>query len=212
MNPPPPRRFSPCRSFATGMCFLGFFATLHLGGGAVFIDIPSALIACGLPFFLLLGLFGKTYLRFIPDAFLTFFTIPAAPNPEYADIAKTGSRLVIGAGVLGTLIGLIQLLSNLNDPSSIGQGMAIALLTSLYAIFISEIIFAFLYKAYSLPGPPPNKSSTLPLANLGIPIVVLTWIITVFFIFLLALTPAPVDYAQNGTAEFTTEHPALPAP
>ena len=35
-------------------------------------------------------------------------------------------------GMIGTLIGLVQMLRNLNDPSQIGGGMAIALLTTFY--------------------------------------------------------------------------------
>ena len=35
-------------------------------------------------------------------------------------------------GLIGTLIGLIQLLGNLNSPAEIGPAMAIALLTTFY--------------------------------------------------------------------------------
>ncbi len=37
-----------------------------------------------------------------------------------------------GFGMIGTLIGLIQMLGNLNDPSSLGPGMATALITTFY--------------------------------------------------------------------------------
>lgn len=37
-----------------------------------------------------------------------------------------------GFGMIGTLIGLIQMLRNLNDPSSLGPGMAVALITTFY--------------------------------------------------------------------------------
>lgn len=43
-------------------------------------------------------------------------------------------------GMLGTLVGLVQMLSNLDDPGSIGPAMAIALLTTLYGAFISQLI------------------------------------------------------------------------
>ena len=44
-------------------------------------------------------------------------------------------------GMLGTLIGLIQLLSRLDDPSTIGNAMAIALLTTFYGSLLSTMIF-----------------------------------------------------------------------
>lgn len=44
-------------------------------------------------------------------------------------------------GMIGTLIGLVQMLANLDDPSSIGMGMATALLTTFYGAFAANLIF-----------------------------------------------------------------------
>ena len=44
-------------------------------------------------------------------------------------------------GMIGTLIGLIQMLTTLDDPSMIGQGMAVALLTTLYGALIANVFF-----------------------------------------------------------------------
>lgn len=44
-------------------------------------------------------------------------------------------------GMIGTLIGLVAMLANMSDPSSIGGGMAVALLTTLYGAVISNVIF-----------------------------------------------------------------------
>lgn len=46
-------------------------------------------------------------------------------------------------GMIGTLIGLVQMLSNMDDPKSIGPAMAVALLTTLYG--------AVLANAFALP-------------------------------------------------------------
>lgn len=43
-------------------------------------------------------------------------------------------------GMIGTLVGLVQMLSTMDDPSSIGPSMAIALLTTLYGALISNLI------------------------------------------------------------------------
>lgn len=43
-------------------------------------------------------------------------------------------------GMLGTLVGLVQMLNTLDDPSSIGPAMAIALLTTLYGAFIAQLM------------------------------------------------------------------------
>ena len=44
-------------------------------------------------------------------------------------------------GMIGTLIGLVTMLQDLTDPSSIGRGMATALLTTLYGSLIANLIF-----------------------------------------------------------------------
>jgi chemotaxis protein MotA len=44
-------------------------------------------------------------------------------------------------GMLGTLIGLVQMLSRLHDPSTIGPAMAVALLTTFYGSLLSTMIF-----------------------------------------------------------------------
>ncbi len=43
-------------------------------------------------------------------------------------------------GMIGTLIGLVQMLSNMSDPKSIGPAMAVALLTTLYGAILANMI------------------------------------------------------------------------
>ncbi len=43
-------------------------------------------------------------------------------------------------GMIGTLVGLVIMLQNMNDPSKIGPGMAIALLTTLYGSLVANLI------------------------------------------------------------------------
>ena len=42
-------------------------------------------------------------------------------------------------GMIGTLIGLVQMLANMDDPRSIGPAMAIALLTTLYGAILANM-------------------------------------------------------------------------
>jgi len=50
-------------------------------------------------------------------------------------------RFAPAFGMIGTLIGLVAMLSNMDDPSKIGSGMATALLTTLYGSLMANIIF-----------------------------------------------------------------------
>ena len=44
-------------------------------------------------------------------------------------------------GMIGTLIGLVQMLQNLDDPSTIGPSMAVALLTTFYGAVMANMFF-----------------------------------------------------------------------
>jgi len=60
---------------------------------------------------------------------------------------ETGSDMMMALadcapamGMIGTLIGLVAMLSNMDDPKSIGPAMAVALLTTLYGAFLANVI------------------------------------------------------------------------
>ncbi|MFA5902585.1 MAG: MotA/TolQ/ExbB proton channel family protein [Desulfobacula sp.] len=44
-------------------------------------------------------------------------------------------------GMIGTLIGLVQMLANLDDPSSIGPAMAVAMITTFYGAILANLVF-----------------------------------------------------------------------
>lgn len=44
-------------------------------------------------------------------------------------------------GMVGTLIGLVQMLANLDDPSSIGPKMAVAMITTFYGALMANLLF-----------------------------------------------------------------------
>ena len=56
-------------------------------------------------------------------------------------IFRTWGELAPAFGMLGTLIGLIIMLGDLNDPSQIGAGMATALITTFYGSILANLVF-----------------------------------------------------------------------
>jgi len=62
-------------------------------------------------------------------------------HEEGADFYDDWATLAPAFGMIGTLTGLVAMLQNINDKSSIGFGMALALLTSLYGAFMCYLIF-----------------------------------------------------------------------
>jgi chemotaxis protein MotA len=58
-----------------------------------------------------------------------------------ASLFENMSRLSPGVGMIGTLMGLIGMLSNMSDPAKIGSNMALAMITTLYGLALGTIIF-----------------------------------------------------------------------
>ena len=53
---------------------------------------------------------------------------------------KSAGEAAPAMGMIGTLIGLVQMLANMEDPKQIGPAMAVALLTTLYGAIIANAI------------------------------------------------------------------------
>ena len=73
-----------------------------------------------------------------------------AHEVKYTMASKDNEIAVVGTmaslcpawGMLGTLVGLVLLLQNLDDPSAIGPAMAVALITTFYGSLFANTIFA----------------------------------------------------------------------
>lgn len=57
-----------------------------------------------------------------------------------ATIFKSLGDIAPAMGMIGTLVGLVAMLSNMDDPKSIGPAMAVALLTTLYGAMLANLI------------------------------------------------------------------------
>ena len=56
-------------------------------------------------------------------------------------LLDTMGRFAPAYGMIGTLMGLIIMLGDMSDPSKIGAGMAVALLTTMYGAIAANVIF-----------------------------------------------------------------------
>ncbi|MDR2198319.1 MAG: MotA/TolQ/ExbB proton channel family protein [Deltaproteobacteria bacterium] len=58
-----------------------------------------------------------------------------------ADIFQAMGTFAPAFGMLGTLIGLISMLQQMDDPSSIGPAMSVALVTTFYGAILANVVF-----------------------------------------------------------------------
>ncbi|MGB0781705.1 MAG: flagellar motor protein PomA [Marinomonas sp.] len=57
-----------------------------------------------------------------------------------AKVFKTLGDIGPAMGMIGTLVGLVQMLANMSDPKAIGPAMAVALLTTLYGAMLANMV------------------------------------------------------------------------
>ena len=58
-----------------------------------------------------------------------------------AEIFMTMGNFAPAMGMIGTLIGLVKMLMQMDDPSSIGPSMAVALITTFYGVILANLVF-----------------------------------------------------------------------
>jgi chemotaxis protein MotA len=56
------------------------------------------------------------------------------------DLLRAMAGYAPAIGMMGTVIGLVQMLENMSDPSTIGKSMALALLTTFYGTILANLI------------------------------------------------------------------------
>lgn len=59
-----------------------------------------------------------------------------------ANILRKAAEFAPAMGLIGTLIGLVQMLGNLDNPATIGPAMAVALLTTFYGAVLANMVFS----------------------------------------------------------------------
>ncbi|MCH8685889.1 motility protein A [Pedomonas mirosovicensis] len=64
----------------------------------------------------------------------------AASRLRLAQLLQRAADVAPALGLIGTLIGLVDMLGKLADPSALGPGMAVALLTTLYGAVLAHVV------------------------------------------------------------------------
>jgi chemotaxis protein MotA len=65
-----------------------------------------------------------------------------ARDLKSASVLRKAADIAPAMGLIGTLIGLVQMLGTLDDPSRIGPAMAVALLTTFYGAILANMVFS----------------------------------------------------------------------
>lgn len=122
---------------------------IQLGGHVTaFIDVPGALLVLCVGTGIVLSAHG-------PSACALLLRTPSLrrgskDTARIKAIAETGIQAFVAAGWIGVLIGVVQMLGAMDDPATIGAGMAVALLTALYGYCIAYLVCMPLARAMAI--------------------------------------------------------------
>lgn len=151
-----------------------------------FIDLPSIYIVLGM---VVAGAIWSFPLTVTKQAFadaLSTEDIDEDRATSGYEVFMRLSQLAVAAGMYGNLIGLVKMLSNMDDPTSIGPAMAVALLTLFYGIILGEFVFKSMAMSFVT-----RTESTIARSNRGhttiyFSLFTLFILMSTFFVMLLA--------------------------
>lgn len=101
-----------------------------------FFDEGSLVVALGCPIALLIACFGWGGCS---RSFEALFGGRA--TTEGVSFFRMGAGFCFACGFLGTVIAMVMILINTNNPTSVGPALAMALLTQLYGVFMAVLCF-----------------------------------------------------------------------
>ena len=119
--------------------FLGMFGLIFNASGLMmWTDIASMAIVVGVIVFGLLAS-GKDIPSTISAIFKKQTDIASLREAQYT--LKEAGSLGIAGGIIGVLIGLVNILMHIDDPAALGPAMSMCLLTALYGTTFKYLIF-----------------------------------------------------------------------
>ncbi len=122
------------------LLFLAEWISVGIGDIDIYLDFMSILLILMCPLVLLLANYSLSDIR-------KYFTIGFEKESAEPVDLKNGivffsslQKYLILSGIMGSLIGLIAILAMLAEPEVIGSALALALITTLYAVILSMVV------------------------------------------------------------------------
>jgi chemotaxis protein MotA len=101
----------------------------------------------------------------LKDALLREITEMKIRYEQARDFFGYAQELAPGMGMIGTLVGLVLMMGSVNDPRTIGPGMAVALLTTLYGAVLANVVLGPLVQKISGHGKRVRRNYEMAMAG-----------------------------------------------
>ena len=197
----------PGRKLLGGLVMLGVLLLGSMWSTPIdaFFDIPCLVIVLVIPG---AGIFLSHSFAQVREACGLMLGVDPLEEAEALESAALFTRLAelaVAAGLAGTVIGLVQMLQQLDDPTKIGPAMAVALLCLFYGVILSECVYRTAagdcLKRAGLPSP--NTAQNLPTGRTLQLLGTVFMVLLTFFVMLLAMADfsGPADRDDNDSSE-----------
>ena len=169
---------------------LGTCAAIMFGGSVLnFIDFPSLTLVLSLTLGVTLWSCSMQDISMALRAALFGGSLEESDAVRGQAVFNRAADGAVASGMLGTLIGLVQMLRHLDDPTVIGPAMAVALLTLLYGVLLGELCLrsmgADLAGRCAVSVPRRDRRGSISIYATMMSLMVL---LTAFFVMMLAMT------------------------
>ena len=164
--------------------FIGGIVSIENSAG-IFMDLLSAVFVVGM---VVCGAVISLPIESLADAL-----IPGRATTQEAKARKVAvfhrlADLAVSSGLCGTLVGLVLMLTNLDDPTAIGPAMAVALLTMLYGVVLGEVVFRGVASSTSVSmDASPDLKGRRGAVSIYMPFMGMFVMVCAFFLMLLAM-------------------------
>ena len=120
------------------------------GGNPAWLIHPAEIaIVFGVTFCGLLSTYQTAFLAYIPAATKACVVKPI-PDPDYCEISECGRRYAAAGGGLAVMLGIINTMSNLEDPEMVGKKVAAAMSGVVVAVLVSQGLFVYLRHSFAV--------------------------------------------------------------
>jgi flagellar motor component MotA len=132
-----------------GFIYAVFGGFALAGGNPIWLIHPAEIvIVFGVTFCGLLSTHQANFLAYVPKALLACVIKPE-PNREYCQISESGRRYAAAGGGLAVMLGIINTMSNLEDPEMVGKKVAAAMSGVVIAVLVSQGLFVYLRHTFA---------------------------------------------------------------
>lgn len=165
---------------------LMFFGVLRLEFFSLFVYPPSILFVFVIPLIFTIAHHSPQSLLEAIQSGLGDEKLDKQTSLKHRSVISTLKLCISGGGVIGFLFGLVNMLANMDDPKTIGPAMALATLSALYAVILSELVIAPLINRMHQRTKELEESNS-PVSKISpFTLLILPFSLTSFFIILLS--------------------------